>query len=674
MAVIKNPFEQWVDPTIGGRVIYNANIYVGQPDTDPTIPENRLQVYYIDENKQRIDLAQPITTNTGGFTVISETNPKMIKIQVDESNYSITVQDRNKVAKWIIENVQEESPVIKINDVVGLNNELDIRPVSLTVAEAKAKTDLKVGQYVILTDRADGLFKVNPTGTVADGFGSIGIDSGPVLVVQDQGEPLNAKHFGAVGDGSNDDTAALQAVIDYGFENDKSVYIPAGTYKTTQSLNVRFKDTDYGVAETVIFGDGRNLTNIACDYTDDSNPISIIRAYTESGNAGYNLNITQMALRGIHSNNPAIDGLTIENTLGYGDFNDLYILDTRNAFVAQANMFLTNFTHIMMSRPKTAGLVMGISGTSCTFDRCFIAQGGTYPDGTQNDDFVGFEINGVYMTVGALACDNSVGIAYDFRFFSGEVGSLGSENVSGTQNLSKFLYTAFGNCSIGYAYSLDVSQDSEYIHHHHIGEGVCDIDILRVSDNRGETTSGGQLIRQTNGFVRHGKITSAIEFTHVDTGAATTNSAIYETGNAGTGVAFSRGNRRPYMGANRQYYETHGAQNSDRQVQAIYMDQYGSPTRGGASGGINYQFITPPSRGDWTMESDPSKHLIAGSVVTEAGEDWNRSKFASILIGNSGTTAERPAAGFSTQVCVWFNTETGSIDWYDGANWRSPSP
>ena len=125
MAVIKNPFEQWVDPTIGGRVIYNANIYVGQPDTDPTIPENRLQVYYIDENQQRIDLAQPITTNTGGFTVISETNPKIIKIQVDEDNYSITVKDRNLVDKWVIENVQGESPVIKIehNDTLNRNAE-----------------------------------------------------------------------------------------------------------------------------------------------------------------------------------------------------------------------------------------------------------------------------------------------------------------------------------------------------------------------------------------------------------------------------------------------------------------------------------------------------------------------------------------------------------------------
>jgi len=160
MAVIKNPFEQWVDPTIGGRVIYNANIYVGQPDTDPTIPENRLQVYYIDENEQRINLAQPITTNTGGFTVISSTNPKIIKIQVDEDNYSITVKDRNLVDKWVIENVQGESPVIKIehNDTlnrsaVGAHDDIYIRTSTLSQAISE---DAPIGtRYLIENVRYD---------------------------------------------------------------------------------------------------------------------------------------------------------------------------------------------------------------------------------------------------------------------------------------------------------------------------------------------------------------------------------------------------------------------------------------------------------------------------------------------------------------------------------------
>lgn len=48
---------------------------------------------------------------------------------------------------------------------------------------------------------------------------------------------VNAKHFGAVGDNSTDDTAAIQAAIDYAFANNYgSVFLPKGTYKVTDTI------------------------------------------------------------------------------------------------------------------------------------------------------------------------------------------------------------------------------------------------------------------------------------------------------------------------------------------------------------------------------------------------------------------------------------------------------
>lgn len=222
MAVIKNPFNQWVDPTIGGRVIYNANIYVGQPDTDPTIPENRLQVYYIDENQQRINLAQPITTNTGGFTIISKDNPKIIQIEVDEDNYSITVKDRNQVSKWVIENVKGESPVITIDDVTGLRDELNDRIESLTLSDLQSKSypvDKKVNlldydnaPVVIVASSDSGGYYY---GNIANG-NKIKLDYNINSVIG-----LNTNWFGLTYDSrgqtaseGTDNTATLQAAID----------------------------------------------------------------------------------------------------------------------------------------------------------------------------------------------------------------------------------------------------------------------------------------------------------------------------------------------------------------------------------------------------------------------------------------------------------------------------
>jgi hypothetical protein len=46
-------------------------------------------------------------------------------------------------------------------------------------------------------------------------------------------DTVSAKDFGAVGDGATNDTAALQAAIDYCFSNSITLYIPSGTYSVT---------------------------------------------------------------------------------------------------------------------------------------------------------------------------------------------------------------------------------------------------------------------------------------------------------------------------------------------------------------------------------------------------------------------------------------------------------
>lgn len=51
-----------------------------------------------------------------------------------------------------------------------------------------------------------------------------------------EGAIINALDFGAVGDGIADDTAALQAAIDFAVANQKIVTLPSGQYKITNSL------------------------------------------------------------------------------------------------------------------------------------------------------------------------------------------------------------------------------------------------------------------------------------------------------------------------------------------------------------------------------------------------------------------------------------------------------
>ena len=67
-------------------------------------------------------------------------------------------------------------------------------------------------------------------------------------------ESVSVRDFGAVGDGVTDDSAAIQAALDYAESTTKAVYIPVGTYAVSQTLKI--------AKFTTIRGEGRHFSVI----------------------------------------------------------------------------------------------------------------------------------------------------------------------------------------------------------------------------------------------------------------------------------------------------------------------------------------------------------------------------------------------------------------------------
>lgn len=92
------------------------------------------------------------------------------------------------------------------------------------------------------------------------------------------GAPINVFDYGATGNGSTDDTAAIQAAFAAVPSSGKSIYFPAGTYKVSGPLNVPANSTVYGdgmgtttasTRSTVIYGthDGKILNCVQDGFT-----------------------------------------------------------------------------------------------------------------------------------------------------------------------------------------------------------------------------------------------------------------------------------------------------------------------------------------------------------------------------------------------------------------------
>ena len=89
MTTFINPYTYISDPT-RGRPVFNGRLFFGNPDTDPTQPENQVTVSLVNENGTLTALMQPIATGPGGVALV---NGSPAQLDITLTQYSLTIQN-----------------------------------------------------------------------------------------------------------------------------------------------------------------------------------------------------------------------------------------------------------------------------------------------------------------------------------------------------------------------------------------------------------------------------------------------------------------------------------------------------------------------------------------------------------------------------------------------------
>ncbi|WP_291969359.1 phage head-binding domain-containing protein, partial [Candidatus Symbiopectobacterium sp.] len=84
----------------------NGKIYIGQIDSDPTLPDNQIQVYIENEDGSHVPVAQPIVINSGGYPVYNGQIARFVTVQ----GHSMAIYDAYNVQQFYFPNVLKYDP------------------------------------------------------------------------------------------------------------------------------------------------------------------------------------------------------------------------------------------------------------------------------------------------------------------------------------------------------------------------------------------------------------------------------------------------------------------------------------------------------------------------------------------------------------------------------------
>ena len=179
-----------------------------------------------------------------------------------------------------------------------------------TVADMQA-SNLKNGDlaitkgYYSVNDGGGAFYRITDTASQTDYQESVGSLYATLLI---ENSELNVKQFGAYGDNTHDDTTAIQSAINYAnVSNNKTIFIPNGTYLCNIIVypNTEIK----GEIETVLKSVANNSLDVIKSYDFDDMTGTTSAIPVDEGL--YNFKLTNLTIDGNLTNSSAGYGIKI---------------------------------------------------------------------------------------------------------------------------------------------------------------------------------------------------------------------------------------------------------------------------------------------------------------------------------------------------------------------------
>jgi hypothetical protein len=255
---------------------------------------------------------------------------------------------------------------------------------------------------------------------------------------------INVKDFGAVGDGVADDTAAIQSAINQAQIKGSSLYLPAGIYRTTATINI--------TAGVDIFGDSpKNISQ-------SSLTLKGTWFYINHNGRGFYINSSFSYMSGVNfyrvgtyrdQPNPAPGWTPINNDYDFSFYNvsdvvfqEVMLLNPTNGIYYYGGGFGRLNVYNLRMQPFNIGIQIDNAQDVCRFDQIQI-----WPFWSTDSNVISYQIqnlSGFYLA----RLDNSFfsnvfvfGARAGFRFF---------QNVYGTTNKIKVDNADFDQVTYGF--------------------------------------------------------------------------------------------------------------------------------------------------------------------------------------------------------------------------------